>query len=208
MAPAVAAFDIGKTNLKLVVTDGAGRRLASRTAPNAPQPPTTARPWSALDVAGAWRFVVEGLRELAAPHGVGAIVFSTHGAAGALVDDDGEVAAPLDYEFDGFGDDGYAALRPPFAQTLSPALPRGLTLGRQIHFVERSDPAAFARATAFLAYPQYWAWRLGGRRASEVTSLGCHTDLWNPVAGRFSTLVEARGWTRLFPPLALAWDRL
>ena len=36
-------------------------------------------------------------------------------------------------------------------------------------------------------YPQYWAYRLTGVLANEVTSLGCHTDLWDYRAGDFST---------------------
>jgi sugar (pentulose or hexulose) kinase len=38
-------------------------------------------------------------------------------------------------------------------------------------------------------------------RASEATSLGCHTDLWAPAAGRLSSLVERERWGGLFPPL-------
>ena len=57
-------------------------------------------------------------------------------------------------------------------------------------------------------YPQYWLWRLSGVLATEVTSLGCHGDLWRPREGRLSSMVEKRGWTRLFPPLRNAWDAL
>jgi sugar (pentulose or hexulose) kinase len=55
-------------------------------------------------------------------------------------------------------------------------------------------------------YPQYWLWRLTGALAGEVTSLACHGDLWRPREARLSSLVEARGWTRLFPPVCNAWD--
>jgi sugar (pentulose or hexulose) kinase len=34
-----------------------------------------------------------------------------------------------------------------------------------------------------------------------VTSLGCHSDLWNPAAQSFSDLVVAQGWGLLMPPL-------
>src|SRR5439155_24573346 len=47
-----------------------------------------------------------------------------------------------------------------------------------------------------------------GSMASEVTSLGCHTDLWRPARGGFSTLVERQDWSRLFPPLQPAWRTL
>jgi sugar (pentulose or hexulose) kinase len=47
---------------------------------------------------------------------------------------------------------------------------------------------------------------LTGALASEVTSLGCHGDLWRPHDRALSSLVETRGWTRLFPPIHNAWD--
>ena len=46
------------------------------------------------------------------------------------------------------------------------------------------------RTHRIVTYPQYWSARLTGVTATEVTSLGCHTDLWNPAAGAFSSLVE------------------
>ena len=87
-------------------------------------------------------------------------------------------------------------------------MPRGLNLGRQVFYLERHFPAEFATARAFLAYPQYFAWRLSGIMASEVTSLGAHTDLWRPTEGGLSTMVDRRGWRRLFPPMRHAWDTL
>ena len=44
-----------------------------------------------------------------------------------------------------------------------------------------------------MTYPQYWVSRLTGTVASDVTSLGCHTDLWAPGAGDFSSLVDRLG---------------
>ena len=44
--------------------------------------------------------------------------------------------------------------------------------------------------------------------ASEVTSLGAHTDLWRPNEGDLSSMVDRLGWRRLFPPRRKAWDTL
>jgi hypothetical protein len=82
-----------------------------------------------------------------------------------------------------------------------PLLPAGLNLGRQLYWQQANFPAEFARARHILMYPRYWAWRLSGKLASEVTSLGCHTDLWAPEENAWSSLVERQGWTALFPPL-------
>ncbi len=67
------------------------------------------------------------------------------------------------------------------------------------------DPEGFAGAT-LMPYAQYWAWLLSGAAVSEVTSLGCHSDLWNPAEARFSPLAERRGWAAQFAPLVKAGD--
>ncbi len=210
MTGCVAVFDLGKTNLKLVVFDRDGAVVADRSHPNAPLAPDADCPYLRLDTERAWRFLLASLKEVGARFPIEAISVSTHGASGVLVTDDGVALPPMDYEFDGFGavDADYDAARPPFEECLSPLSARGLNLGRQIFYLARNFPQKFAAARAFLTYPQFWSWRLGGVMATEVTSLGAHTDLWRPKEGRLSSLVERQGWTRLFPPIRRAWETL
>lgn len=210
MTGCVAVFDVGKTNIKLVVFDADGGIVADRSHPNGPLSPDAEFPYLRLDTELAWRFLMGALREVGAAHPIEAISVTTHGASGVLVAGDGVALPPMDYEFDGFGgvDAAYDAVRPPFAETLSTLSARGLNLGRQIFYLERTFPDRFAAARAFLACPQYWSWRLSGVMATEVTSLGAHTDLWRPKEGRLSSLVETQGWTRLFPPIRRAWETL
>jgi L-fuculokinase len=210
MSGCVAVFDLGKTNMKVVVFDGAGKVAAERGHPNTPLAPDAKWPYLRLDAEGAWRFLIGALQELGPRHPIEAIVTTTHGCAGVLMGRDGEALPPLDYEFDGFGavNAAYDAARPPYDETRSPHLPRGLNLGRHIFYFERHFPAQFRQASAFLTYPQYFAWRLGGAMASEATSLGAHTDLWRPRQGDLSSMVDKLGWRRLFPPRSKAWDTL
>jgi L-fuculokinase len=77
-----------------------------------------------------------------------------------------------------------------------------------LFFLQEKHSDLFAQVTRIVLYPQYWAARLCGEFASEVTSLGCHTDLWLPGARRFSTLAVGRGWNKLFPPIRSACDAL
>ena len=203
----IAVIDIGKTNAKLLAIDlatGAETRVfktANRVMPGPPYPH--------FDTDRLWDFLLASLQSLAADRAIDAISITTHGACAALVDADGNLALPiLDYEFGGPDRlPAYSSLRPPFAETGSPRLPGGLNLGAQIYWQAQSFPDAFARTRHILTYPQYWAYRLTGVAASEVTSLGCHTDLWNPWAARFSSLVGAMGWTDLFPPVQPAASR-
>jgi sugar (pentulose or hexulose) kinase len=89
---------------------------------------------------------------------------------------------------------------------LSPDLPNGLNAGRQIYWQSRAFPAEFANVDTILPYPQYWVWRLTGEKVAEVTSLGCHTDMWNPSDCTYSMLARREGWDRLVPRLVKAWD--
>lgn len=57
-------------------------------------------------------------------------------------------------------------------------------------------------------YPQYWAWRLCGVAAAEATSLGCHTDLWDPRRQQYSSLVTRMGWQFRMPPLMRSYETL
>jgi sugar (pentulose or hexulose) kinase len=206
----VAVFDVGKTNIKVVVFDGAGKVVAERGRANAPLPPDAKWPYLKLDIEGAWSFLIGALKELGARFPIAAISTTTHGCAGLLMESDGPALPPLDYEFDGFAsvDAAYDAARPPYDETRSPHLPRGLNLGRHIYYFKRHYPAQFKQATAFLTYAQYFAWRLSGAMASEATSLGAHTDLWRPGQGDLSSMVDKLGWRRLFPPMRNAWDTL
>ncbi|WP_146585959.1 FGGY-family carbohydrate kinase [Puniceibacterium confluentis] len=198
----IAVIDVGKTNAKLALVDAVSLdEIAVVTRPNHVLP---GPPWPHFDLEGHWAFFVAALRDFHATHGVDAISVTTHGASGVLLDAQGALAAPmLDYEHD--GPDAlaseYNALRPAFADTGSPRLGGGLNLGAQLHWMLHTDPGLNARLAHVLTYPQYWGFRLTGEIASDVTSLGCHTDLWDPFAGKPSALVAALGLTgRLAPP--------
>jgi sugar (pentulose or hexulose) kinase len=204
--PAIAVIDIGKSNAKLALVDAETRSpVAVRTTANTV---VGGAPYPHYDVDRLWAWIVEGLAAFARQAEIEAISVTTHGACFALLAG-GRLALPLiDYEFAGLEDihGDYARIRGDFSEILSPDLPNGLNAGRQIFWLSRRFPAEFAQVDTILPYPQYWAWQLTGEKVAEATSLGCHTDLWNPRAGRYSNLAVAEGWHRLFPPLLRPWD--
>ncbi len=202
---AVAVVDIGKSNAKLALVERAGRAtIAVRTIGNAVAP---APPYPHYDVDRLWAWIVAGLREFAQQADVEAIAVTTHGASLALMAGDRLALPVLDYEHDlSSVSAAYDAVRGDFSETLSPNLPGGLNAGRQLYWQRTMFPAEFAKVEAILPYPQYWVWRLTGRQVTEATSLGSHTDLWNPRAGTWSRFAVAEGWDRLFPPLVRPWD--
>ena len=197
----VAVLDLGKTNAKIALVDLQTRaEIDVATRPNTVLP---GPPYAHFDTEGHWAFFLAGLRRLHQSHGVDAISITTHGACAALLDGTGNLAAPvIDYEDPALEEfrAEYAALRPPFSETGAPHLPLGLNIGAQLHWQFRRDPGLAGRVAHLVTWPQYWGFRLTGRLATDVTSLGCHTDLWNPSAGRFSGLVATLGLTGKIAP--------
>lgn len=203
----IVVLDIGKTLAKLTLWSPDGDLVDRSTRPNERKLSPDGYP--CLDVAGIEKWMTETLTSFARQKPIGAIVPVAHGAAGVVLEPDGGFIEPLDYEAS-LPDDLYAdylTKRGAFAETGSPALPCGLNLGAQLHWLETLLPERFARGT-IVPWAQFWAWRLCGVVASEVTSLGTHTDLWQPAVGCPSSMAEKRGWAKRFAPLHRASDIL
>jgi sugar (pentulose or hexulose) kinase len=207
MGGVTAVLDIGKTNVKVATFAEDGTLLWERMTPNQVVP---GPPYPHANVEAIWQFLLQALAEANRANQIDTIVATTHGCAAALVDDSGLVMPVMDYEFAGVEEieASYASLRPPFSQTFSPPLPGGLNLARQLAWQRQHCSDAFARAKHLLTYPQYWAWRLSGVAAAEVTSLGAHSDLWLPREGRVSTVVSALDLNGRIPPIQPAYKRL
>jgi sugar (pentulose or hexulose) kinase len=200
-------IDIGKTLSKATLWGPDGTLVARLTRTNdRVQGPG----YLALDAAGIEAWLETALAELGRRGRIEAIVPVAHGAAVAVVRDGGLQLPPVDYENPLSASERarYDAGRDPFELTGSPALPDGLNLGAQIHLLESLRPEVFRPGTMLLPWPQYWAWRLSGEAASEVTSLGCHSDLWYPVTGEPSDMAQRRGWAEMLPPLRWAGECL
>jgi sugar (pentulose or hexulose) kinase len=203
----VAVFDVGKTNVKLSAATADGAILETLSTPNAVNegPPYRHQDLAALD---AW--LVGGLHDLGRRHDIGAVVACAHGSGGVLVGDEGPAMPMIDYEqpvpID--VDDAYRAIVGSYRERGSAIMFGAAHLARQMLWLETRWPERFARARAFLATPQYWAWRLSGVLSSEVTSLAAQSHLWVPADGRPAALIAARGWRHLMPPMRPAWAAL
>lgn len=207
MARFIAIIDIGKTNAKVAIVDsGNWREVAVRTTPNHV---LDTAPYPHFDIDGIWSFIISALRDLNQTHEISAISITTHGASAVLLNQAGGLAMPmLDYEFEGPDDlaNAYDLIRPPFEETGSPRLAGGLNLGAQLYWQQEMFPELFSKVETIVTYPQYWTFRLTGQLTTEVTSLGCHTDLWNPWQSEFSSMARKNHWADLFAPLRKADD--
>lgn len=196
----VAVIDIGKTNAKLALVDGETlAEIAVVTRPNKTLP---GPPWPHFDLDGHWQFFLTHLAQLHRQHGIDAISVTTHGASAVLLDADKNAIPMLDYEHPGPDSvrERFDALRPEFDQTGTPPLTVGLSVGAQLYWMYDTQPELRLKVAHIVTYPQYWGMLLTGQLATDVTSLGCHTDLWNPWQGRFSDMVDQLGLAEVIAP--------
>jgi len=195
--------DIGKTLAKVSLWSRDGAMLARETRPNEVRVEEGVR---RLDARGIGAWLVEALSKFSG-HPVEYIVPVAHGAGVAALQNSDLAFAPFDYEQDLPEEirERYSEQRAPFSETGSPSLPAGLNFGAQLFWLQQIHPELLANAT-LVPWAQYWGWFLSGEARSEASSLGCHSDLWAPCDGTFSSLAYKMGWASHFAPLAAAGD--
>lgn len=155
-----------------------------------------------LDTDGIGEWLIEALAKYRGEP-VEAVIPVGHGAGVVALSGDAPAFPPFDYEqpIPKAVAADYRRERDAFAETGSPALPAGLNLGNQLFWQDR---LGLNGARLLLPWPQYWAWFLSGVARSEVTSLGCHSDLWSPARGTYSPLALRCGWADRFALIARA----
>lgn len=201
----IAVLDFGKTNSKLLVFDRRGELVFSaRTRPV----------WRIVDgvrvldegALGAWALGALGEAEAAHPGEMLGVMVSAHGCTFALAREAELVRPILDYEQELPGDlaEAVDAGLPPYTETFAPPRPQGFNYGRHMLWLQKLEPRSFEQASAILGYPQFWSWWLGGCQVAESSYMGCHSHIWAPARGDFSSLVDAQGWRGKMPPFARA----
>jgi sugar (pentulose or hexulose) kinase len=138
--------------------------------------------------------------------------FTTYGATLVHLDKHGQVLTPLYNYLKPLPEDmlhdfyqKYGNKIDLAVQTASPALGM-LNAGLQLYWLKYHKPAIFEQLNASLHFPQYCAYLFSGKYSSELTSIGCHTMLWDFLRKDYHTWVYQENINRLFPAIANAYD--
>ncbi len=203
----IAVVDAGATHTKIVLFDGGGHAVAAR---NIASRHVEGPPYRHIDPEPMVGLARQVLPEFDRILPVDAVVPCAHGAALACLAVDGSLALPvMDYTAVPPPEvvAEYRRIEPPFAEVFAPLLPMALTHALQLYWQERCFPQAFARIATVIPWIQYVGFRLSGTAVTEISSLSCQSQLMDIRHNRFSSLVRSRGWDRLFPPIAKAWEK-
>jgi sugar (pentulose or hexulose) kinase len=199
----IAVLDIGKTNLKLLVASDDGWPLETLSIPNAAN---TSGPYLAYDLAGLEDWFLDALAKVSRRHTIGAVIATAHGCGAVLVGEDKPVLPMMDYEAASPPaiDEAYARIAPAYREVFCGVGAGAMRLAKQLLWQESAFPAEFSRAKTYLTTAQFFAMRLGGRAASEISQLAAQGHIWDLRHHRPSSVMRERGWAHLLPQRAPA----
>lgn len=197
--PVIAVFDVGKTNKKLFLFDEQYKIVFERSARFLETVDEDGDPCENLE--SLRLSVFDSLREVFKNQEfeIKAINFATYGASFVYIDEDGKPLAPL-YNYlkeypqelkDQFyntygGTEAFSNI------TASPVL-GSLNSGMQLYRMKYEKPELFAQMKYALHLPQYLSYLISGEAYSDITSIGCHTNLWDFTKNEYHEWVQKEG---------------
>lgn len=203
----IAIFDIGKTNKKLFLFDQQYQIMFEKSARLTETVDEDNFPCENLE--SLRLFVFDSLMEVfrRPEFELKALNFSTYGASLVYLDKEGKALTPL-YSYlkpypeelkkqfyDTYGGEEAFTLR-----TASPVL-GSLNSAMQLYRIKYEQPALFREIKYALHLPQYVSQLVSGRYYSDITSIGCHTNLWDFRKNTYHEWVTKEGVLEKLPPL-------
>jgi sugar (pentulose or hexulose) kinase len=205
--PVIAVIDVGKTNKKLFLFDEEYNLVYERSARFLE---TVDEDGDACENIESLRLsVFDSLRSVfnKKEFDVRAVNFSAYGASLVYLDEDGNPLTPL-YNYlkpypeslrkkfyHDYGGEDHLSL-----STASPVL-GSLNSGLQLYRLKWEKPELYTQIKYALHLPQYLSYLLTGRACTDMTSVGCHTHLWDFQKGDYHPWVYAEGLDEKFAPI-------
>ncbi|NID12626.1 FGGY-family carbohydrate kinase [Fibrivirga algicola] len=183
--PVIAVVDVGKTNKKVFLFDRQYKLVWERSEQLTEAVDEEGDPCEDLEKLIGWALAaVQDV--LAMPEfDVQALNFTTYGASFVYVDKDGKPVGCLtnylkpypeelrDQFYNQYGPSDQLSVA-----TASPALD-SLNSGLQLYRLKHERPDLYERVAYALHLPQYMSYLITNQPVAEMTSIGCHTMLWD-----------------------------
>jgi L-fuculokinase len=217
--PVIAVFDIGKTNKKIFLFNEEYKIVWEDACQLEETRDEDHDPCENVALLSAW--IKDSINQVLAMDDfqIDALNCSSYGASFVHIDAQDKVLAPL-YNYlkpypaklqkqfyERYGSEEELALA-----TASPVL-GSLNSGMQLYRLKYERPALFHKIRFSLHLPQFLSSLLGGEKKSDITSIGCHTMLWDFNCNAYHEWVGKEGMldklAEIFPsdrPVAGNWN--
>jgi sugar (pentulose or hexulose) kinase len=181
----IAIFDVGKTNKKLLLFDQQYNVVHEESRKFKETKDEDG--FSCEDVTVLTEWINSSFEKLLQDKhfNIKAVNFSAYGASFVYLNENGEIILPLynylkpypkqlqNRFYKMYGGESLVA-----KQTASPVL-GNLNSGMQLYRLKYEMPEAFEKIKYALHLPQYLSYILCSKLNSDITSIGCHTNLWH-----------------------------
>jgi sugar (pentulose or hexulose) kinase len=203
--PVTLIFDIGKTAKKALLFDTDFHVLEEAVEHFTEIPDEDGFPSEDLTAVSDW--VIEKLKFFLfhPAYRVTATNFSAYGASLVHLDKaNAQLASFYNYLksfpeecktvfFEQYNPDGNLP-----AMTASPWLGM-LNSGLQLFWLKKVKAEKFYKISTVLHFPQYFPFLITGKKFTDITSIGCHTMLWDYAKNKYHDWVAKEKFTSLFP---------
>lgn len=205
--PVILIFDIGKTNKKLLLFNEQYEVVFEKSTQFAEI--TDEDGFNCDDIAALTNWVTAAVDEISqhADFSVQAIHCSAYGASFVYLNEEGKVLTPL-YNYlkpykertKQLFEERHGPISQLCLQTASPDLDN-LNSGLQLFRIKVEHPEIFSRIKWALHLPQYIHYVIKKEIASDITSIGCHTMLWDFTKNKYHDWVIAEEIDKILPPI-------
>ena len=204
--PVIAILDVGKTNKKLFLFDESYHIILEESSVLEETKDEDGFPCEDLKSLNRWVGEALARSKMILDVDVLAVNFSAYGASLVHIGDVGPVTPLYNYLkpypdnikkqfYDKYGGEAVFSL-----QTASPVL-GSLNSGMQLFRIRKENPERFSQIKYSLHLPQYLGWLITHKACSDITSIGCHTSLWNYSLGDYHEWVFREQIIDKLPPI-------
>jgi sugar (pentulose or hexulose) kinase len=203
--PVILIFDIGKTNKKLLVFNEAYKVVYELSTQITELIDEDGFPCEDILALSNWILSSLDTLKKESAYIIKAIHYAAYGASLVYLNEKGALIEPLYNYLKPFQEatknsfeKKYGSLEEISLTTASPYL-GNLNAGLQLYRIKKEKPELFQKMKCALHLPQYIHYLVTGELASDITSIGCHTMLWNFENHGYHHWVKEEGLDKLFP---------
>lgn len=207
MLPVIAIFDIGKTNKKFFLFNEDYKIVEEFSVTF--QEVEDEDGFACDDIEALSNWVISTLDQYLQndTYDIKAINFSAYGASFVHIDQSGNPVAPL-YNYlkpykpatEELFYQKYGSRESIAVCTASPAL-GNLNSGLQLFSLKYDKNEVYEKTELSIHFPQYLSYLISKKPFSEITSIGCHTALWDFSKNQYHHWVAEEGIDQKLPPV-------